>query len=325
MERQSWKELAQLVEKALTELALGAEPKELYEPISYTLSMGGKRVRPVLCLLAAQLFGGDLNKAMSAALSIEVFHNFTLVHDDIMDEAPLRRGMPTVHAKWNRDIAILSGDVMMVKAYELLIQSGESKVMPLLKVFNQTAVEVCEGQQLDMNFELEKSVELSQYIRMIELKTAVLLACSLKIGAMLAGASEKDAEHIYEFGRNIGIAFQIQDDYLDTYADPNAFGKRVGGDIVANKKTYLLLAAYSKASKTQEEQLNHLMGNTLNEEEKINQTLALYNELGVPELSRSKMEEFYAIAMRELQEIDVTDAAKKPLLELAEQLMNRNQ
>lgn len=320
----SWKVFSEKIEREIKANPITGEPKELYNPIDYTLQLGGKRIRPVLCLLAAQLFAGSEEKALKAAMGIEIFHNFTLVHDDIMDEAPLRRGNPSVHKKWNRDIAILSGDVMMVKAYEKLLESDVKNISQVLQLFNQTAIEVCEGQQLDMNFEERNDVSLKEYLKMIELKTAVLLACSLKVGALVSGAKEKDANLLYEFGRNLGIAFQIQDDYLDAYADPDKFGKRVGGDIISNKKTYLLLSALEHSSSAQREEINHLLSKEFSDEEKVSKMLDLYNEIDIPQKSREKMNSFYELGMSALSEIDTKQELKAPLIDLANALMERN-
>lgn len=318
-----WKALAEKVELALRENPIQGSPIELYKPIDYSLQMGGKRIRPTLVLLAAELFGKRAEEVMHLALAVEVFHNFTLVHDDIMDEAPLRRGQDTVHKKWGRDIAILSGDVMMVKAYQFLAQS-EAEVLPqLLELFNQTAIEVCEGQQMDMNFEKQAEVSLPEYIRMIELKTAVLLAAALKMGAMAAGATKLNAFLIYEFGRNIGIAFQIQDDFLDAYANPEKFGKQVGGDILQNKKTYLLLTALQEANKEQKSKLNDLLNNDSKEEDKIEQMIALYDELNVPQLTQNAMQDYFEKGMIALEKIDINAEAKKELVDLAKMLMWR--
>ena len=321
----SWKTYRELIIDELKKHQQTGKPKELYDPIDYILSLGGKRIRPVLCLMGAELFGADPKKALSLALGIEVFHNFTLVHDDIMDEAPLRRGKSTVHEKWNRDIAILSGDVMFVKAYEFICQAEASQLPELLKLFNQTAIEVCEGQQMDMNFELETKVEIPEYIEMIRLKTAVLLACSLKMGAIAAGATTKDADLLYAFGINIGIAFQIQDDYLDCYAEQEDFGKRVGGDIISNKKTYLLLRALEQASSGQKAVLKNLLTAEKDETQKVKKILELYNLLDVPALTKKAMEHYYELGMNALAEISDNEASKDHLIELAEMLMLRNQ
>ena len=237
----------QQIEAALKDKKYGSNPKELYEPIAYIMSLGGKRLRPVLVFIATDMFDGDAAKALHPALAIELFHNFTLVHDDLMDKAPLRRNQPTVHEKWNNNIAILSGDAMMVRAYQELCLADPSMLPQLLEIFSDTAVKVCEGQQYDMNYESMTKVSIQQYIKMIELKTAVLLGGALKIGAVIGGAREEDAQRLYDFGKHIGIAFQLQDDILDVYADAAKFGKQKGGDIIANKKTYLLLKAIEMA------------------------------------------------------------------------------
>jgi len=320
----SWRTFSQIIEEEILKTPILGEPIELYQPIDYILQLGGKRVRPVLCLLAAQLFEGDKKKALNAAIGVEIFHNFTLVHDDIMDEAPLRRGKPTVHQKWNRDIAILSGDVMLVKAYEKLIESEPRNLSLLLNLFNQTAIQVCEGQQFDMNFEKRTDVTLAEYLKMIELKTAVLLACSLKIGALVSGANEQEAALIYEFGKNLGIAFQIQDDYLDAYGDPEKFGKRIGGDIISNKKTFLLLSAIENATLDEKSAIERLTQNQNSEEEKVQQMLNLYNKLGIPEKSKVRMNEYFDLCTSSLNRIERKEELKAPLLDLANTLMERN-
>lgn len=316
----SLKRYKDLVESELQQLNLGSQPKELYEPIAYFLSLGGKRIRPILCMMAAELFGTNKSLVMKAALGIEVFHNFTLVHDDIMDNAPVRRGKPTVHEKWNRDIAILSGDVMFVKAFDLICEQESNQLNQILRLFNKTAIEVCEGQQLDMNFELEESVSIDHYIQMISLKTSVLLACSLKIGALLAGANESDADKIYEFGKNLGIAFQIQDDYLDAYANPDDFGKAVGGDIMANKKTFLMLTAKQEADADQLEKLNDFL--QLESDEKVNAIKSLFNQLEVPQKTKTAIDHYFNLAMQNLKSIDAK-GSKQAFEELAAYLMQR--
>lgn len=310
----------QLVEKELEEISFGDKPKELYEPIKYFLSLGGKRIRPILCLMSAELFGAEKTSVLKAALAIEVFHNFTLVHDDIMDNALVRRGKPTVHEKWNRDIAILSGDVMFVKAFDLLCEQKSNRLNEVLRLFNKTAIEVCEGQQFDMNFELDSEVSIEEYINMICLKTSVLLACSLKIGAILAGANPEDSNKIYEFGKNLGIAFQIQDDLLDAYANPDQFGKAVGGDIMANKKTYLLISAMQKANPGQLQRIHQLIES--NHSEKVEDTKQLFDELKVPEITQKTIDEYFNKAMNNLSEINAI-GNKKGFEALATYLMNR--
>ncbi len=317
-----WAAHSKRIEEAIAKLNLEGDPAELYDPIRYILDLGGKRIRPVLCLLACELFDGNEQDSMLAALSIEVFHNFTLVHDDIMDEAPLRRGQATVHEKWNRDIAILSGDVMFVKAYELLAQVNATHLPALISLFNQTAIEVCEGQQMDMNFEQQAGLSIEEYLRMIELKTSVLLACSLKMGALISNANSNDSDLIYEFGRNLGIAFQIQDDLLDAYGDPEKFGKRVGGDIISNKKTYLMLSAIQLANPEQADRLNSYTH--LGEDEKVEKTKAIFNEIGVPEKTEQAIKFYYQKAMEAMNQIERPTESKEALKTLAAQIMERS-
>ena len=305
-------------------LQLKGNPAELYEPISYTLLLGGKRMRPVLVLMACEIFGGDIEKAIHPALGIEVFHNFTLLHDDIMDKAPLRRNKPTVHVKWNNDIAILSGDTMFVKSYQLMMQTEDKNLRQVLEIFCKTAIEVCEGQQLDMNFETQQNVSIQDYLNMITLKTAVLLAGSLQIGAIIGGADNSSAEHLYEFGKNIGIAFQLQDDILDVFGDSEKFGKQTGGDILSNKKTFLLLKAIETAKGDALQQLNFwLTKKDFVAEEKIHAVKLIYNELGVKEISENKMREYHQTAMHHFGAIKIDAVKKVELLAFAESLMVR--
>jgi len=240
-------QLQNSINQYISNKTYGASPVELYEPINYIMSLGGKRLRPCLLLMACDMFGGDVEQALAPALAIEVFHNFTLMHDDIMDKAPLRRGKPTVHEKWNANTAILSGDVMMVESNKLIMQVKDNILRPVLDVFNDTAVGVCEGQQIDMNFETRQDVQIDEYINMIRLKTAVLVGGALKMGALVGGADDAEGTLLYNFGEQLGIAFQLQDDILDVYGDPKKFGKQVGGDIISNKKTYLLIKALELA------------------------------------------------------------------------------
>src|ERR1700744_2113013 len=249
----------EIINEEIQKLQFPSHPADLYEPIKYILSLGGKRMRPALLLMACDLFGGDINKAISSALAIEVFHNFTLMHDDIMDNAPLRRGKVTVHERWNPNVGILSGDVMLIEGYKLMMQVDEHLLRPILNIFNETAVGVCEGQQIDMEFETRHDVGIEEYINMIRLKTAVVLGGALKIGAIIGGASTEDAALLHTFGEQLGIAFQLQDDILDVYGNPEKFGKQVGGDIISNKKTYLLIKALERADKKQREELDNLL------------------------------------------------------------------
>lgn len=300
-------------------------PKELYAPVSYILSLGGKRMRPALVLAGCELFGGEADKAMYAALAVEVFHNFTLVHDDIMDKAPLRRNMPTVHKKWDEGIAILSGDAMLVQAYQLLCRTGSPVLPQLLDVFSKTAIQVCEGQQLDMNYEKAHKISIPQYLHMIQLKTAVLLAASLKMGALIGGAREEDAQHLYEFGNNVGIAFQLQDDILDVYGDER-FGKQVGGDIISNKKTWLLLKALEMSAGNRymtEELQQWIFAPSFEPQEKVRAVTEIYNFLGIRKLAEKEMLRFYERGLKHLSEIPVSDELKKPLVRFAESLMVR--
>ncbi len=310
------------IETELRALEIPQNPSGLYDPIRYFLQIGGKRVRPILTLLAAQLFG-DPKKAMNQAIAIELFHNFTLIHDDIMDNAPLRRGMDTVHEKWNLNTAILSGDVLLIEAYKKIIEGSGPELEAILKLFNTTAIEVCEGQQMDMDFETRIDVSAAEYIEMIRLKTSVLLGCALEIGALVGGASKADADHLYQFGVHVGVAFQIKDDILDLYADPEKFGKQVGGDVIANKKTILHLTAVTNSSR---EQLNVLKN--LSEEKdaqlKIERTKTLYDHLKVREMCEEMLHDHMGKAMFHLEEVQVDDHFKKPLRDLAIYLVNRD-
>jgi geranylgeranyl diphosphate synthase type II len=316
----------QQIELALEEKNYGSNPKELYEPISYIMSLGGKRMRPVLVLMACDFFDGDTSKAIHPSLAIELFHNFTLVHDDIMDKAPLRRNQPTVHEKWNGNIAILSGDAMMVKAYQELCKADTTILPKLLDIFSETALKVCEGQQFDMNYETSSKVSIPQYIKMIELKTAVLLGGALKIGAVIGGAVEEDAERIYNFGKHIGIAFQLQDDILDVYADTEKFGKQKGGDIISNKKTYLLLKALeiAEGNRYMKEELQQwIHAPQFNPTEKVEAITNIYNFLNVKELAQKEMQKQYGLALTFLKDIPVNETKKQALIDFADSLMVR--
>jgi geranylgeranyl diphosphate synthase type II len=277
-----------------------------------------------LVLMATDLFGGDIKEALAPALAVELFHNFTLMHDDIMDKAPLRRGQPTVHAKWNEAVAILSGDVMFVKAYKMMIQVKPDILSPVLEIFNETAVGVCEGQQIDMNFERRAEVSIPEYIEMIRLKTAVLVGGALKIGALIGNASKKDAQLLYEFGENLGIAFQLQDDILDVYGDPEKFGKQVGGDIISNKKTFLLIKALELAEGETARSLNHWINlNQFDAEEKVKAVSAIYDKLGIKALSESIMLSYADKANNAFNEINAPEHNKTILLAFADLLVKR--
>jgi geranylgeranyl diphosphate synthase type II len=314
-----------IVDDALKNISLKKEPKALYDPIAYTLNLGGKRIRPALLMLANDLFGGNDEDALNSALAIEVFHNFTLVHDDIMDKAPLRRGSQTVYKKWNTNIAILSGDVMLIQAIQLLSKNNHTSLHQVLNIFNNSAVQVCEGQQYDMDFETSLNVSIDDYLKMIELKTAVLLGCSLKIGAIIGNANSEDANHIYEFGKNLGIAFQLMDDVLDLYGDPKKVGKRVGGDVIANKKTYLLLKAQELASGKTKKDLEFCLSSTiLDDFSKVEKVKTIFNTLNIKELAIGEMNLFYNTAISHIDSIDAPKEKKEVFENFAKSLMNRD-
>ncbi len=300
------------------------QPSNLYEPIYYILSLGGKRIRPALAIMACNLFGNDVSASIKPAMAIEVFHNFTLIHDDIMDNALFRRNQPTVHQKWNGNVAILSGDAMQIMAYRLVCEAQPSQLKVLLDLFNTTAIEVCEGQQYDMNYAAKATVSLTEYIRMIELKTAVLLAASLKIGALCGNSNETEAHKLYEFGRNLGIAFQIQDDYLDVYANQKLFGKTVGGDIAENKKTFLLIKALELATGNQSVTLQNAINNRIADVlEKVQQVRQVYDQLNIPQITRDIISEYSNKAFAYLEAVNVADNRKTILRQVAMELMGR--
>lgn len=313
-------ELQKIIENAIPQIAYRENPANLYEPIKYIMSLGGKRIRPVMVLMAAELFTEEVNKALDVALAIETFHNFTLVHDDIMDNAPLRRGQQTVHEKWGVNNAILSGDVMMVESNKHLSKVDISVLKPVLDTFNQTAQGVCEGQQLDMEFETRDDVSIEEYIEMIRLKTAVLLGGAMKLGAIVGGADKENAELLYQFGENLGVAFQLQDDILDVYGDPEKFGKQVGGDIISNKKTFLHLKAKSLINA---EERDILLGEHPTTEQKVTAVTALYNNYAIKELSNTEMEKYLAKAYKALNALGVDENRKTQLRELTKQIMER--
>jgi geranylgeranyl diphosphate synthase, type II len=318
------KDLQLLIEDAVVKLEHPASPSELYEPITYILSVGGKRMRPALLLMACDLFGGDVQKAIDPALAIEVFHNFTLVHDDIMDNAPLRRGKMTVHEKWDPNVAILSGDVMLVQAYRFIMQVDDTILRQVIDVFNNTAIGVCEGQQFDMNFERQDSVAIDTYLNMIRLKTAVLLGGALKIGALIGGASNTDADLLYTFGEQLGIAFQLQDDILDVYGDPEKFGKQVGGDIISNKKTYLLIKALEQATGNDKATLHQwLETHEADPAEKVTAVTSIYNKLNIKESAEQAMQQFAQKAFDALDQLSLPIERKQYLRNFADGLMVR--
>lgn len=317
-------QLQDLINKEIAERQYSNTPIELYEPIRYIMALGGKRMRPALLLMACDLFEGSIIKALPVALGIEVFHNFTLMHDDIMDKAPLRRGGETVHAKWNESIAILSGDVMLVEAYQLMMKVDDSILRMVLDIFSEIATGVCQGQQIDMNFESVDEVSIAEYLEMIRLKTAVLLAGSLQIGALVGKSKQEDAEALYKFGENLGLAFQLQDDILDIYGDPDKFGKQVGGDIIANKKTFLLIKALEIAEDLDSEELQYWI--TIENADtnlKVNAITNLYNRLGVRQLAEHQMNIYAQKALTALNKVDVEEEKKMELRQFAEQLLIR--
>jgi len=315
-------ELQQLIEKAIPAIEYPPHPKNLYDPITYIMNLGGKRLRPALVLIATDLFSGDVKAAMPAALAIETFHNFTLIHDDIMDNAPLRRGKQTVHEKWGVNNAILSGDVMMVEANKQLAQVNAEVLKDVLNTFNATAQGVCEGQQLDMEFETRDDVSIPEYINMIRLKTAVLVGGAMQLGAIISRANVAETELIFDFGESLGIAFQLQDDILDVYGDPDKFGKQVGGDIISNKKTFLLLNLQQAATAEDQEILKKQLSNTdLNS--KISAITALYEKYKIRELATREMTAYLDKAFDALARISVPDSRKAQLIQLSRELMNR--
>lgn len=311
--------LQNIFQSELDTLNLGKEPGNLYDPMHYIMGLGGKRLRPVLALMGAGIYG-DPAKALPQALAIELFHNFSLIHDDIMDEAPLRRGQPTVHEKWNSNIGILSGDGMLVKAYQYVAQCDPALLPEVLATFSQTAIEVCEGQQLDMDFEGMDEVELATYIHMIQFKTSVLLGCAMKIGALVGGAPLKDANALYEFALLLGTSFQIKDDFLDVYGDPEKFGKQVGGDILCGKKTLLWIEARKRAK---EQQIDFEALACQSGEEKVVAFQNLYKQLGVDAFAKEQMEHYYTLSLQALDGVEVAPEKLAPLKEFAHWLYTR--
>ncbi|WP_025125627.1 polyprenyl synthetase family protein [Myroides odoratimimus] len=312
------------ISEFIDSISLSGTPKELYEPISYILSLGGKQIRPVLTLMAADVFGIDPKKAIHAATAIELFHNFSLMHDDIMDDAPLRRGHQTVHEKWNTNTAILSGDAMLILAYQYFENYESDTFRDLAKLFSKTAIEVCEGQQWDICFENRNDVSIPEYIQMIKFKTAVLVGAALKMGAIVAGSSQKNAEDIYDFGINLGIAFQLQDDYLDAFGDAATFGKQVGGDILENKKTFLYLKAVMNANESQRGELvNYFSSTEQNAEEKVTRVKELFIETGSASDSKNLIEEYTIKALAILDQMDIAEDKKQQLRTFSHELMDR--
>ncbi len=320
----SSEELLAKVNHFLENLPCDRQPITLYTPIHYVLSMGGKRIRPVLMLLAYQLYKDDPESILMQATALETYHNYTLLHDDLMDNADLRRGHETVHRKWNANQAILSGDSMLVLAYERMAQCPKDKLAQVLGIFTETALEIGEGQQYDIDFEQRNDVKEEEYIEMVRLKTSVLLACALKIGATLAGAPEEDLRNLYKFGEQVGLAFQLQDDFLDVYGDPQVFGKAIGGDIASNKKTYMLINAFNHANDAQREELTRwITAKTFDREEKVAAVTRLYNEIGVDKLALNKIAYYFDESKKYLDAVKVEEDKKTVLRQYAERMMSR--
>ena len=323
----SLNEITRLIATELEQINWNREPRGLYEPIGYVLSLGGKRIRPALALMACNLYSDNVQQAVNSALGLEIFHNFTLLHDDIMDRADVRRGKPTVHKQWSDNTAILSGDVMQIASYQFMTQTPEKYLKQSLDLFSQTAAEICEGQQYDVDFEKRDHVQADEYLEMIRLKTAVLLGCALKIGSWIGGAGEEDAQLLYDFGINIGLVFQLKDDLLDVYGDEATFGKKIGGDILCNKKTYMLIHALELAKGNNAAELQSWL--KVSDEKlsckKIKAVTSLYNELGVKTLCEDKMLFFYRKAIANLDKVNVPENKKQELRNLADKLMSRQE
>lgn len=314
----------QIVETELGRYSFENAPAELYDPVKYILAIGGKRMRPALTLMACSVFSDAVHRAVKPALALEVFHNFTLLHDDIMDNSALRRGMETVHQKWSPNTAILSGDAMSILSYRILSESDDGHLKDLLQVFNDTALQVCEGQQFDMNFETRQDVSVDEYLKMIELKTAVLIAASLKCGAICGGADLLESDLLYEFGRNLGIAFQLRDDYLDVYGDTKVFGKSIGNDILTNKKTFLLIKALELSTgKTRDELDRWISSDEFDPGEKVRSVTGIFDSLKLDRISAELASEYYDKAIRYLERVKAPEERKLPLAECAGNLMTR--
>lgn len=317
-------EIQEKVNAYIASLPYERKPKSLYDPIEYVLAAGGKRIRPSFVLMAYNLFHDDVDRILPVATALETYHNYTLLHDDLMDKADMRRGRPTVHKKWNDNTAILSGDTMLVLAYEHLAKCDTKYLKPALDLFTETALEVSEGQQFDMEFETRNDVAEEEYIEMIRLKTSVLLACALKMGAVVAGASDADANALYAFGEKVGLAFQLQDDLLDVYGDPKVFGKAIGGDITSNKKTFMLINAFNRADAGTRAELERWTTATeFDPAEKIAAVTEIYNRLGIDKLAEQRIKEYFEQSRQHLDELSVSDDRKAVLREYTERMMNR--
>lgn len=317
-------EILDYFNRSLAAMPLDRQPQSLYEPVRYVLSLGGKRIRPVLLLMAYELYRSDTDRVLSSALGLETYHNYTLLHDDVMDRADVRRGRPTVHKVWNENAAILSGDSMLVLACQLMAKAEPQHLKAVLDLFTETALEIGEGQQMDLEFENRDDVREEEYIEMIRLKTSVLLACALKLGAIQADAPAADAENLYRFGEQLGLAFQLQDDLLDVYGDFKTFGKKIGGDILCNKKTYMLINALRLANEDQHRELTGWLNRSdYDPEEKIHAVTALYDAIGIRSLAEQKINAYFEAALQSLEQVALTAERKQPLRDLATSLLNR--
>lgn len=317
-------ELQSFLNLELSKQNINRSPANIYQPIKYVLDLGGKRIRAVLCLASAEMFSGNYKNAIQAAIGLEIFHNFTLLHDDIMDNANMRRGKPTVHTKWNENIALLSGDAMSIMAYKYISKTPVN-MNACMDVFNDTAIKICEGQQFDMDFENLDDVSIEDYFNMIHLKTAVFLACSLKIGAIIGNANKEDSDNMYKTGQQIGMAFQLQDDLLDVYGDSNKFGKQIGGDILANKKTFLLLKAFQLSNKKQKEDLNYWINiQNYNAEDKINAVTAIFNRLKIKEITTSLIDNYLQKGSDSLNKVEIEHSKKEIIFSFIATIRNRS-
>ena len=318
-------DILQLVNDFLAKLPYDRQPKSLYDPVEYVLSLGGKRIRPVLMLMGYNLWREDPESILMPAVGLETYHNYTLLHDDLMDNADMRRGQQTVHRRWDANKAILSGDSMLVLAYQRMQQVPADKLPAVLDIFTETALEIGEGQEYDMSFETRNDVTEAEYIEMIRLKTSVLLACALKIGALLADAPQEDANRLYRFGEQVGLAFQLQDDLLDVYGDPKVFGKAIGGDITSNKKTYMLINAHNRANAAQSAELDRwILAKEFDRAEKVAAVTRLYDEIGIRQLCEEKINYYFQLASKTLDEVHVPDERKSQLRAYMDELLHRN-
>lgn len=318
-----YSELTSIVANAFTNLNFNQEPQNLYKPINYILGIGGKRIRPILTLAGCNVFSDDIKSAINPAIAVEIFHNFTLVHDDIMDNADLRRGTDTIHKKWDNNIAILSGDAMTIIAYQYLVNSNSKDLRKIVEIFNSFALGICEGQQFDMDFESKTNVSTQEYLKMIELKTSILLKGALQIGAVLGGANDEDVNNIGEFGRCLGLAFQLQDDLLDTYGNEETFGKKIGGDIMAGKKTILTIETIKRLGHKSDAFMELLENKKLPRQTKVNEVIRFYDEAGVKTVVEGIIDEYFRKAHQSLTQISVPDERKVVLVEISQKLMNR--